>query len=291
MERIQSLLKETRERKGITLKDVEAETRIPLHYLEMLEGGGDSRFLADQMYLIPALRTYAAFLGLNPATAVAQFVTDLQRIEASANRSERAPEPSAQRPPPSRFLSRAVFLLLFISILAFVWQYSEIESWWPSEDDSASPSLARRPASDSPAAPALWTEPSPSSSPSSPGETETAEVSPALPAVSPSLAPTPQAESSPELSSPSPPSPAPEAPHILRVRATERTWMRVTIDEQRPKDFLLKPGQEVEWTAQDGFTLTVGNAGGIQLSLDGQPLPPLGKSGQVLRNIQLPSRG
>jgi hypothetical protein len=61
------------------------------------------------------------------------------------------------------------------------------------------------------------------------------------------------------------------------------------IDNQQQKDILLRPGEKVEWTAKEGFKLTVGNAGGITLTLNGKKLPPLGKSGQVLRNIQLPT--
>jgi cytoskeleton protein RodZ len=68
-------------------------------------------------------------------------------------------------------------------------------------------------------------------------------------------------------------------------------WLRVTIEGQSTKDVFLQPGQAAEWSAQTGFILTLGNAGGVELTLDGQGLPPLGKSGQVIRNLRLPSQG
>jgi transcriptional regulator with XRE-family HTH domain len=76
--------------------------------------------------------------------------------------------------------------------------------------------------------------------------------------------------------------------HLLRVQATDLTWLAVTIDGRDVRDVLLQPGDTIQWRAQEGFLLTVGNAGGIQLSLDGQALPPLGASGQVLRNVPIP---
>jgi cytoskeleton protein RodZ len=51
---------------------------------------------------------------------------------------------------------------------------------------------------------------------------------------------------------------------------------------------ILQPGQSAAWTSNSTFLITVGNAGGVILTVDGQELPPLGKSGQVLRNIRLP---
>jgi cytoskeleton protein RodZ len=88
------------------------------------------------------------------------------------------------------------------------------------------------------------------------------------------------------------PQAAPATPlHSLRVQATEQTWLRVAIDDQHAKEMLLRPGQVVEWSAGAGFTLTLGNAGGVAVTLDGQGLPPFGKSGQVIRNIRLPAHG
>ncbi|MBM3488241.1 MAG: DUF4115 domain-containing protein, partial [Alphaproteobacteria bacterium] len=37
----------------------------------------------------------------------------------------------------------------------------------------------------------------------------------------------------------------------------------------------------------DGVTMTTGNAGGLELVVDGQSLPPLGGSGKVVRNVAL----
>jgi hypothetical protein len=65
----------------------------------------------------------------------------------------------------------------------------------------------------------------------------------------------------------------------------------VTIDNQHAKEILLHPGQVVEWSAGEGFTLSLGNAGGVEVTLDGHGLAPFGKSGQVVRNIRLPLQG
>jgi len=65
--------------------------------------------------------------------------------------------------------------------------------------------------------------------------------------------------------------------------------MRIIVDSQPGKELILKPGEMREWTAQNGFTLSLGNAGGVTLNLNGQELPPVGKSGQVVRNMRIPA--
>jgi hypothetical protein len=85
MESVASLLKRSREEKSISLKDAEKETRVPAHYLQILEGEGDPRLLADVLYLIPFLRTYSLFLGLDPALTIPQFIAGIQKGEAPSN--------------------------------------------------------------------------------------------------------------------------------------------------------------------------------------------------------------
>src|SRR5262249_6720844 len=95
--------------------------------------------------------------------------------------------------------------------------------------------------------------------------------------------------------SPEPPSPASDktkgktgSPHKLNISARERTWLQVTVDDQRKKDVILQPGQSLEFSAENSFLLQIGNAGGIRLIFDGKELSPLGVSGQVIRNLRLP---
>ncbi|HET6516204.1 MAG TPA: RodZ domain-containing protein [Thermodesulfovibrionales bacterium] len=79
----------------------------------------------------------------------------------------------------------------------------------------------------------------------------------------------------------------PEPPYVLSVTATETTWLRVEVDDGKSEEALLKPGDSREWTSQKGFTMKVGNAGGIRASLNNKDLGPLGGKGEVLR-IRLP---
>jgi cytoskeletal protein RodZ len=113
-------------------------------------------------------------------------------------------------------------------------------------------------------------------------------------------------DSSPEVKSkptPQPTTPMASAPPItpavattmetstsqrLVVRALEPTWIRVQTDDLRAIDELLLPGAVREWTAARRFRLTVGNAGGIEIELNGRPMPRLGQRGAVIRQLELP---
>lgn len=81
MDEVASMLKRTREEKGISLRDAEMETRVPTYYLQILEGEGDPRLLAEEMYLIPFLRTYSLFLGLDPTITIPLYIAAVQKGE------------------------------------------------------------------------------------------------------------------------------------------------------------------------------------------------------------------
>ena len=82
----------------------------------------------------------------------------------------------------------------------------------------------------------------------------------------------------------------PSANHTLTIAAEERSWLRVWVDGEPFRDMLLSPGESRTLSAQAGFVITFGNAGGVRLTLDGEELPPAGESGQVLRGFRLPPR-
>jgi cytoskeleton protein RodZ len=80
---------------------------------------------------------------------------------------------------------------------------------------------------------------------------------------------------------------APEM-HRLVVKAVEPTWIRVQIDDARVVEELLTAGAQREWTSDRRFVLTIGNAGGIEIVLNGRPLPSLGARGAVIHRLSLP---
>ena len=307
MEKLATLLRQTRESRRLSLKDVAAATRIPMSYLLALEGEGGGNLLADQAYLVPFLRTYTNFLGMDTNAAVMQFLWELQptsvrTVTAAERPIGAAPVPSA----PSRLSFWAIPFLLFLGLLfvgSFLWQngVTGIDSLWPTSTPKQEFSSEGETASVAPLEGPLGTEfpTNPAPAPSESGSS----VPVSLPPASPSSPPTvPLSDSQAVSSSTTQTGPASvavtssqsvppvdTAAHHLNIQASTPTWVRIVVDDQPPKEMILKFGESRDWSAQNGFTLSFGNAGGVTLNLDGQTLPPVGKSGQVVRNIRLPA--
>jgi len=82
--------------------------------------------------------------------------------------------------------------------------------------------------------------------------------------------------------------PETSAAQRLVVKAVEATWIRVQTDDGRIAEELLPPGATREWTSGKRFVLTVGNAGGVEIELNGRALPSLGARGAVIHRLSLP---
>ena len=68
---------------------------------------------------------------------------------------------------------------------------------------------------------------------------------------------------------------------VLNLSATEKTWLSITSEGKRLFSGFLEPSQTKTLTGVDAARMTVGNAGGIEVRLNGKPIGPIGKSGQV----------
>ena len=79
------------------------------------------------------------------------------------------------------------------------------------------------------------------------------------------------------------------APYRLVARTTANTWVRVRTEDGRQSDETVPAGQTREWVSNRPFTLSIGNAGGISLELNGRALPPLGPSGTAIGRLVLPA--
>ena len=73
----------------------------------------------------------------------------------------------------------------------------------------------------------------------------------------------------------------------LEIRAVEKAWVRVTADSNPAEELMMSPGDVQIFTARKGFSLQIGNAGGIRLKFDGRELQELGKRNQTL-SLSLP---
>lgn len=69
----------------------------------------------------------------------------------------------------------------------------------------------------------------------------------------------------------------------ISLSLTGDSWMRVTVDGQVDFEGILSQGEERTWQADDEVSLTLGNAGAVLLSVNGQAAEPAGGLGAVTR--------
>ncbi len=249
------LLRAAREARGISREEAAAVTRIKPVFLAALEED-DYHLLPDERYLLRFLEEYARFLNVDARAVQGRFAEQI------------APDPGSLAvfpvkrtiTVPLRGLVPALLLLAVVIPSAFI-GFSLLLN---RTRGGQTPDRGERPE--------LTREALPVRSPPSTPETGS---------------PAPVAAGTPTLSQP-PISPGAQEAKTLRAQAKEMTWMLVTIDGRETRDVLLRAGETWQWRAQEGFVLTVGNAGGVELILDGRRLPPLGEPGQVVRDIRLP---
>jgi cytoskeletal protein RodZ len=285
---IAETLRKTRERLDLTIEQAAAAAGVPLRYARLLEGERPADVgVSDELYLIPFFRRYAAALGLPAEDLLPDFLGQVQEL----------PPPSA---PPFQLrvasrrsrIWRAAAVLLAIGTAAVVIlqrgpQRRPIDDEQWSDGDRTVKAEAEAVTAPPPVEPAAMTSPDAVDA-AAPADAPAGGTAAAIPAEAAAL---PAA-----LAPPAPvASPAPAAPPVdggaareLRIVAAQETWLSLGIDDEPKRNILLQPGEARSWTATRAFTLTVGNAGGITVSLDGRELPPLGRPGQVVRNLRLP---
>ncbi len=80
-----NFLIEARKQRGLSADEVVQRTRVPAHYVRMIEND-DYKLIADQLYLLPFLRRYADFLGLDSEEVATRFIREVQRADGNASR-------------------------------------------------------------------------------------------------------------------------------------------------------------------------------------------------------------
>lgn len=75
----------------------------------------------------------------------------------------------------------------------------------------------------------------------------------------------------------------------LRIDFDEETWLQIYADGKSVWDGTKAMGESLEVTAEQEVVLTVGNAGGCGLTINGQKAKPLGPRGAVRQDIRITS--
>ena len=119
------VITEARERKGLTREQVATEAHLPPHYVKMIETDSYDQ-ISDRLYLVPFLRRYATFLGLDAEEIASRFVSNVQHAEANVVRISQEITMAEKKPGSSRRILFAVLVGAVVLMLAdFAWRRFE----------------------------------------------------------------------------------------------------------------------------------------------------------------------
>lgn len=267
-------LREAREKRGVSLRQIATSTRISLRTLEALENN-EIKKLPGGIFSRAFVRSYAQEIGLDPDEAVREFVHQfpLEHVTAgtkSANDRVVAHGEEGVRRRQQQF-SLAVTLAILIPIAALV-VYFVISS----RRSSASDGSLEAASAVSAAAAADGTAALPTAQPS-PSSTAGAALSPAA---GPANA---NAKANANGAVPSSTGAiAANEPLRLRIAPNGPCWVRVKADGEIRHEKLMQKGEVFEQQATDGFEVLVGDAGTFRYTINDRPGRTIGESGDVI---------
>ena len=271
-ESIGAYLKRLRGQLGFTIQDISSKTKISQSYLENLENE-EFASLPNDVFIKGFLRSYAKVLGLTESDVLERFQQWKQKHQASAppapSVSPAANEPSGQSWPhiqldrikslyegrkgfrKTLIINLLIGAVLVAGVFILISRRNSVENQLKEEE-------------------VLTSKPVPQAIP--------AVTAPST-AISPATSGTPPESAEKNV---------PKGPALhLTAEATERSWLSAVIDDSATKEFSLHPGDKISLDADKKFLLNIGNAGGLNLTLNGKVLPSYGKKGEVVKGIKL----
>jgi cytoskeleton protein RodZ len=273
-------LRRQREAREINLRDIAERTKISLRYLEAME--------QDRFDVLPApvfakgfLREYARYVGLSPDEVVNHYLS----VHPPFPGEERKEQARQGRRSPANWTSVVVLglIALLLALLALhpLIQRLRHGGRLPASSSTppaaaAAPAPAARPAGAAavPAGVSAATGGAGDAAPSAP-RAEAADVPPAVP---PAAAPAPaqnQAETA-------------RAPLLVTLDFTHECWVDVLVDGTKRSSQEWAQGESLQLEAKESVVFkTLGNAGGVEIQVNGYPYPLNKKPGEVVRDLAI----
>ena len=287
-------LKTVRLEKGIRLSAISSQTRISKDTLQALEEEDHDRLPAD-VFVKGFIRAHARVVGADGDAAIRGYVESRRLVV------ERSGHPvSAAGSRPQSGMRRLILGgILVVIVGAVVWGLQAVKPVETDQPETVSqpPETAAVKEETPPAEPQTQSaEPLPAQSESTvpagpekdygpekdfgPDEKPAAAEDPAV-GEKPAAGPIMPKESAVSAET------VPRARQRIHLEVVEDTWLKVIVDSLTTKEYSLAPGDTLELEADKGFNLLIGNAAGLKLTFNDDPVTIPGKSGQVV-TIQLP---
>lgn len=307
------VLRQQREALGLDLDNVAAALRIKPDYLAALEAGCPD-LLPGATYAIGFVRTYSDYLGLDDREILRRFRAESTGLDAKPDLA--FPMPLSERSIPGGSMLLVALILVLcgygtwyylstversrpervaeipVGLLAPLPAQRAIEAVAPPSPETAAETRSPTPAETGiTAPPSTGSEPSPrgdsTAAPAMPPPAQASGFSAAVAAMPPAPPPVlvglvaaPQSE-------------GPRAYGIVNgtarivIRATADSWIQIRgTDQSLLFTRVLKAGESYRVPDQPGVFMRTGNAGGLEISVDGKPAPSIGPSGAI-RNVLL----
>ncbi len=274
-------LKREREIRGISLEDISGATKIRARLLNAIENN-DFDALPAAPFVKGFIQAYCNYLGLDAQDALLRYESYARGIEekktaalAIEKESEACPRtqlsgvsghtPEAHRPyQPLSIIAIAAIALLVIIAGVYI--------------------TSKRHASTAPDYSQPQTE-------GSVAESKNAAPPQQLDAENRTDISNSAASSTPLKQEETPIKEAPPVQDVkkenltLVIEAVKPAWIKAEIDGRTPFEVSLRDGERVKWTAKEKFSILIGNAGGVHVIFNGNPLKRLGEAGEVVRLI------
>jgi len=245
---------------NLSIDKIAAETRISPRFLEAIE---NERFdlLPGGIFNRGFIRAYAVRLGLDPDEAIQGYEKLFRAGDAEPLQQETERVRGKTTKIPVYYVAVAGLLILVV-IFYFLTRHKE-----------APLTAARPPVAEQPAI--------------APPEASPVEVAAPEPIAAAGLVSVPGPEAPPVKTAPIPaPSPS-NAAVVIELEVREESWFKLSSDgSDVVNSEVLPAGTTRRYTAASSMNVSIGNAAGVALRVNGQPVSSLGRNGQV-RNIMI----
>lgn len=113
------ILRQEREKQGLTLQQVEKSTKMRAKFLKAIEEN-DWAFFESKVYISGVIKSYAKFLGLDPKKTSAYFRRDYEKKEEV--KFQKRIEPTSLQSQPKKIIIGIFITVFFIFFAYFAYQ-------------------------------------------------------------------------------------------------------------------------------------------------------------------------